>query len=152
MIRGGYEAAHLTMDIRLAPPFLSGDWALSLVKGVPWTLQLASSLGDFELNLRDLTVEGLNLRSWSGDVALTLPALGRGQMRLHLTLGNLTLRVPDGMGVKLVLSLGALADAPLDSHRFIQTAPGEWVTPNFSAFANQFTLFITLTTGDLRAL
>lgn len=148
------DGAQLILDRRSAAPLLLGDWSLSLAKGLPWTCDLRSGLGNCELNLRDLNVTTLNLRSFAGDADLTLPATGQGEMDLRLTLGSLTLRVPEGVGVKIKLSGGllALARVTLDPQRFLPTAPSEWSTPNFSAAPHQFSLSIALTTGDLRVV
>jgi predicted membrane protein len=104
------------------------------------------------LNLRDLTVTSLSLQSGVGDVDLALPAVGQGDMWLRLGLGDLTLRVPEGMAVKLKLTPGPLTQVRLDGDRFIQTSASEWVTPNFSASAQRFTLSISLTAGDLQVV
>jgi hypothetical protein len=144
--------AQLIMDHRLAFPFLTGPWTISLVKGLPWSLTLRSSAGHLHLNLRDLTVTSLDLRSLAGDVDLTLPATGQGEMNLQLGLGDLTLRVSNGMAIKLKLAPGPLAHIRLDDQRFIQTTPSEWVTPNFSASPQRFTLSVALTAGDLQVI
>ena len=79
-------------------------------------------------------------------------AAGQGEMSLRLGLGDLTLRVPEGMAVKVQLAAGPLTHARLDGNRFIQTGPSEWVTPNFSASPQRFTLSISLTAGDLQVV
>jgi len=142
----------LILDRRAASPFLIGPWTVSLVKGVLWSFNLHSNAGQFQLNLRDLTVTSLSLQSGVGDVDLTLPAVGQGDMWLRLGLGDLTLRVPEGMAVKLKLTPGPLTQARLDGDRFIQTSASEWVTPNFSASPQRFTLSISLTAGDLQVV
>src|SRR4029077_17324365 len=90
--------AQLILDHRAAMPFLVGGWTLSLVKTLPWLLTVRSQVGDCHLNLRDLSVAHLRLDSMWGDVDLTLPATGEGEMNLSLTFGDLILRVPEEMG------------------------------------------------------
>jgi hypothetical protein len=146
------SSAALILDRRAVSPFLAGPWTVSLVKGLPWSFTLHSDAGHFNLNLRDLTVTALDLQSGVGDVEVTLPALGQGEMALRLGLGDLTVRVPDGMAVKIKLAAGPLTRIRLDDQRFIQTHSSEWVTPNFSASPQQFTLSIALTAGDLQVI
>jgi hypothetical protein len=141
--------ARVELDQRFAALFLTGGWNAALVKGLPWTMSLSSWLGDFDVNLRDLTVTALRLQSALGHADVTLPALGQGELDVRLLTGNLTLRIPDGMAVKLILNTGWLARVAPDSHRFIRVGPGEWVTPNFSAAPHRYTLSIELATGDL---
>lgn len=139
-------AFHRRFSPTWAPP---QRWAIALGRGVAWSLGLASSLGDFDVDLRDLTAASVSLHSFAGDVRLVLPAAGQGTADIRLILGNLSLRVPDGLAIKLKLKTGWLSKAPLDAGRFIRTAPDEWVTPNFSAAPNRCALTVMLTTGDL---
>ena len=141
--------ARLVLDHHAATPFISGDWSADLVKNLPWSFDLRSTLGHFILNLRDLNVGGFRLRSLAGNVDLTLPAAGQGEMDLRLTFGDLTLRLPEGMAVKIRVTRGLLADIQLDEKRFIRTGENEWVTPYFSSSPNRFALTLTLVTGDL---
>ncbi len=146
------SSATLILDRRAASPFLTGPWTVALVKGLPWSFTLHSDAGHFKLNLRDLTVTALSLQSGVGDVDVTLPAVGQGEMSLRLGLGDLTVRIPDGMAVKIKLAVGPLTRVSIDLQRFIQTGPSEWVTPNFSAFPQRFTLAMSLSVGDLEVI
>ncbi|HLE29289.1 MAG TPA: hypothetical protein VI793_14275 [Anaerolineales bacterium] len=141
--------ARLILDHRLAPPFVSGEWTANLVKNLPWSFDLQATIGYFYLNLRDLNVSALSLRSLAGHVDLTLPAAGQGEMDLRLTFGDLALRVPEGMAVKIRVIPGPLATIRLDDKRFIRIADNAWVTPYFSSSPHRFSLTVTLTTGDL---
>jgi hypothetical protein len=140
----------LVMDRRAAAPLLTGVWTAALSKGLPWTLTLRASVGAFTLNLRDLTVVKLDLESAAGPVDLTLPAAGEGEMNLRLLLGDLTLRVPDGMGVKLKIEAGPLATLRLNDRRLVRLAGDEWATPDFSKASQRFTLKVNLLAGDLK--
>ena len=146
------SSATLILDRRATSPFFTGPWAVALVKGLPWSFTLHSNVGHFKLNLRDLTVTALSLQSGVGDVDVTLPAVGQGEMSLRLGLGDLTVRIPDGMAVKIRLAVGPLTRVSIDNQRFIQTGSSEWVTPNFSASPQRFTLAISLSVGDLQVL
>ncbi len=144
--------ARLVFDHRAATPFISGDWSADLAKNLPWSFDLRSTLGHFTLNLRDLNVVGFRLRSLAGDADVTLPAVGQGEMDLHLTFGDLTLHLPEGMAIKIRVTRGPLADIQLDEKRFIRTGEAEWVTPYFSSSPNRFTFTLTLVTGDLTVI
>lgn len=142
--------AKITLDHREAALFAAGAWTLSLAKNLPWTLQVQSDLGNSFLNLRDLTVAQAAFTAHLGDIDLTLPAMGVSDMTARLTLGDLTVRVPEGMALKLRFQPGGLAElAPLPAH-FIQTSPTEWLTPNFEDAPHRTTLKVELTTGVLQ--
>jgi hypothetical protein len=110
---------------------------------------LRSDLGHFRLDLRNLNVNALDLRSLFGDAEMTVPVAGRGDFRVRLTFGDLTVHVPDGVAIRVRLTAGPLASARLMDPGLIQVSAREWVTPNFSACPNRFTLTLALSTGNL---
>ena len=140
----------LVLDQRAAAPLLTGPWTAALGKGLPWTLDLRASVGALTLDLRDLTVAKLDLEALAGPVDLTLPAAGQGELRLCLYLGDLTLRVPEGVGVKLIFEAGPLAALKLNGRRWVRQGADEWVTPDFSAAPQRFTLRVKMLVGDLK--
>ncbi|MCC6189350.1 MAG: hypothetical protein IT318_09960 [Anaerolineales bacterium] len=154
--QGPRVAAHATttrvvLSPRLALPLLPGRcWSTALAKGLPWVLDLGSSLGDFDLNLRDLTISALRLRTTLGHVDLTLPAAGQGEFELRLILGDVTVRVPDEMAVRVKVATGPLGKVRADSRRFVELAPGEWASPLFAVSAERYTLRLYLGAGALR--
>jgi hypothetical protein len=148
-LRAEGSQAQLILDHRASMPFLVGGWTLSLVKTLPWSLTVRSQVGHCQLNLRDLNITDLRLASMVGDIDLTLPANGEGEMELSLTFGDLILRVPEEMGVKIRLNASRLVNLRLENQRFIQTSADEWVTPNFSLSSQHYRLSITLIGGSL---
>ena len=142
--------AHLTLDARAALPFMPGEWAASLVKGLPWSLTLHSIAGDLALDLRDLMLTRVEVRSLLGDVDLTAPVSGQGTMLLDLRLGDLTLRLPDGAALRLTVQAGPAADARIDDPRLTPVAPGEWQTAQTAPGARPWVVQVQLGAGDLR--
>jgi hypothetical protein len=140
----------LVMDHRAAAPLLTGLWTAELSKGLPWTLQLRASVGGFVLDLCDLTVAKVNLESVAGPVDLTLPAAGQGDLYLRLLLGDLTLHLPEGVGVRLKFEAGPLATLKLNSWPLVRLAADEWATPDFAAAPQRFTVRVAMLAGDLR--
>jgi len=140
----------LTLDRRAAAPLLTGPWTAALCKGLPWTLRLRASVGGFTLNLRDLAVVKLDLYSLAGPVDLTLPAAGQGEINLRLTLGDLTLRLPESVGVSLKFEAGPLASLKWNGRRLARVAANEWATPDFATAPERFTLSVNMLAGDLK--
>lgn len=150
-LRPSTSGPHTSLALRhsFIRPYSHQPWDVAVSAEMPWTFDLASGLGDWDVDLSRLTTARARLRSFAGDVRVTLPATGLNSMDVRLTLGNLIVRVPEGLALKLKLKTGWLSKAPLTPERFIRTAPNEWVTPHFSTAPHQCTLAITLTTGDL---
>jgi hypothetical protein len=140
----------LRMTPRLAVPGPTQDrWSMGLSPDLPWTLHLRSSLGNMALDLRDLPLTTLQAHSDLGHIDLTLPAHGQAEVGLRLGLGNLTLRVPEGMAVKVKISRGRLATLRPEARRFVELAPGEWATPLFAVSPARCTVTVTMWAGDL---
>jgi hypothetical protein len=150
-LEGQGEEACLRLEKRYALPGLGSPWQAALAKGLPWALDLASSGGDFDLDLRGLLIERLEARSAWGCVDLTLPAQGQPQIEARLTLGDLTLRLPDGVEARLRVH-GRLAAMHCDDHRLAEVAPGEWTTLGYATANQRCTLDLYLGGGDVRVL
>jgi hypothetical protein len=148
-VRTESKQTRLVLDQRAAPPFIAGDWTADLVKGLAWSFELQTVIGHYLLNLRDLTLGSFALRSLAGNVEMTLPATGQGELDLRLTFGDVTVRAPEGMAVKIRVWPGPLASVRLDDRLFIKTDKNEWVTPYYSSAPNRYSLTIALGTGDL---
>jgi hypothetical protein len=147
----GEAATRVLLTTRLAAPLLPGRcWSAALAKALPWTLELSSSLGDFTLDLRELSVEAVRLRTTVGHVDLTLPAAGQCDLDLRLALGDVTLRVPEETAVRIKVTAGSLATLRVESRRFVELAPGEWASPLFAVSPNRCTLALRLGAGELR--
>jgi hypothetical protein len=142
-------AADIRLDGRRTWPLQAGaSWPLALARDIPWDLNLVSSLGDFDLELRDLTIAGLRLRTTFGRVNLTLPAADVTSVDLDLTFGDLTVRVPDGMAVRLKFTPGPLSEFLHDERRFVKVGLDEWVSPLYAVAANRCSLAVRLWAGD----
>ncbi len=144
------RAVRLRMTPRLAVPLLAGrPWSIDLAPDLPWALQWQSSLGDMALDLHGLNLTTAYLRSAVGQVDLTLPAGGQADLQVRLGLGNLTVRVPETMAVKVKFNRGRLATVRPDGRRFVELAPGEWATPLFAVSPVRCTVTVYLWAGDL---
>ena len=142
--------ARLVLDRRGTAPLLPGAWKVALSAQLPWRLHLCSGTGAMSLDLSRLPVDALDLKAWAAPVELCLPATGQGEMNLRLDLGDLTLRLPDGVGLNLRLKAGPLVGVDAAGSPLAQTAPGGWSTPDFAHSPHRFVLNVHMTAGDLR--
>jgi len=142
--------ARLVLDRRVTAPLLPGAWKVALSPQLPWRLHVCSGTGAMSLDLSRVAVDGLELKAWAGPVELCLPATGQGEMNLRLVLGDLMLRLPEGVGLNLMIKAGPLVGVDADGAGLTRTAPGEWMTPGFRDSPQQLVLNVDMTAGDLR--
>ena len=147
-VRGEHTAVRLEALWGL-PTLGRGRWRAALAGDLPWHLDVSASTGNLELDLTALTPRAVRAGSTFGDVDLSLPVAGGADLELRLMFGDLTIHVPDGLGVKVVLQTGALAEVTRDERRFIQLAPREIGTPLYAVAARRCTVTVRLGTGRL---
>ena len=144
------DSVRLRLAGRTALALLNNPaWSLALAPDLPWSLLAQSSLGDLKLDLQNVTLSAAKLRSSFGHVDLTLPARGQADLEVRLGLGDLTVRVPEGMAVRITVTRGRLATLVPDARRFVELAPGEWATPLFAVSPARCTLHVHLWSGEL---
>ncbi len=144
----------LVLERRDAWPYYPGRWRVALAKSLPWSLDLASSFGDFELDLRALTLASARIRSMAGSVDLTLPAQGPAEVEVELSLGDLTVRMPDGAAVTLDVQAGPLARSRVAAPHLQRVSPGRWVTQAAASSPPEalVVLRVRLGAGDLHVV
>lgn len=125
-------------------------WLVAPARDLPWRLDLRSSTGNLDLNLRELAPTAVRVRSTWGDVTLTLPAAGGTDVDIGLVLGDLTIQVPEGVGVKVLLQAGVLADVAFDERRFTRLGPNEIGTPLYAVAAQRCLVAVSMVTGHLQ--
>jgi hypothetical protein len=147
---GGGKQARVELTRRQAQPWLPGRrWSAALTTGLPWTLDVKSWTGNLDLDLTEVRLEALRLRSTFGDVVLSLPANGQSSVDVRLLAGNLKLRVPDKLAVRVKVRRGPLATVSPDERRLVQLAPGEWASPLYAVSADRCSVTIDAWGGDL---
>ncbi|MCU0498628.1 MAG: hypothetical protein MUF87_14855 [Anaerolineae bacterium] len=149
------------------------NWTLNLNQYVPIDLQVSSGTGAAFLNLADVNLSHLDIRSGTGALNLVLPALesaypvvinaGTGaveialepQITLNLTInagtGDTTINLPPNAEVQLTATIGTGA---IELPSGLQRTGGDpitgiWQTANFANVAQPITIAFTGGTGRL---
>jgi len=82
------------------------NWQLSLSPAVPIDLAVRAGVGRSELDLRALTLLGLDFAGGVGEAIFQLPARGGYQGSLDLGVGATTVDIPAGLEAQLVVRAG----------------------------------------------
>ncbi len=88
-------------------------WDLGLTPGASLDLAAVLAVGEAELDLSGLALSVLQVEMGLGRIELTLPAEGQFEGRLESALGQIVIRVPQGMALEIVGDLGLVVrDVP----------------------------------------
>lgn len=107
-------------DLVMVPPFFSRsqlDWDISFNPSVPTALDFNLGANKSDLDLRDLTITDIKLKSGASDTTVTLPAKGRLKADFEVGAASLVLIVPDGVSIRARAAIGA-GDFHVDRNRF----------------------------------
>jgi len=112
-------------------------WDLRLNPATPMRLTIATDVGNSLIDLAQLHLTDLDLKSGVGNTTLTLPRQGHVQARVSGDVGNVTIRIPDGVAVRIESSAG-LGDISVSGDERRQ---GDvYVSPDFDTAANRIDL------------
>jgi hypothetical protein len=106
------------------------DWDVALNAAIPTSLDMNLGANKSTLDLQDLKITGLRLKSGASDSTVTLPATGRLNADFEIGAASLTLIVPEGVAIRVHASIG-VGDLNMDRARFPQNT-----SPNFDTAAN----------------
>lgn len=102
------------------PPFgfrNQRDWDVSFNAAVPVRLDMNLGANKSAIDLSELNVTDIKLKSGASETTVTLPAHGRLDADFEVGAASLTLIVPDGVSVRARASIGA-GDFSMDRSRF----------------------------------
>ena len=126
-----------------------GRLNVALPPGLPLELTLRNADGAAVLNLLGLEVTRLNINIAAGDLLLSLPDTALEQPGdVVVTRGNVTLFVPDDLGLHLFVNGPVPQFAAADY--LLDPSDGSYLSRNFDDFQTQMTLNLTVSSGSIR--
>lgn len=127
------EGSRLHVKLRPATDFIGFgpqaplDWDVALNAAIPTSLDMNLGANKSTLDLQDLKITGLRLKSGASESIVTLPAAGRLNADFEIGAASLTLIVPDGVALRVRASIGA-GDLKVDRARFPQDTSSDFET------------------------
>lgn len=134
--KSSLEGDTLNVDLRPAndsfvfPDFLSRaqlDWDVSLNSSVPTSLDMNLGANKSEIDLKDLAITDIKLKTGASDTVLTLPAHGRLKLDCEIGAASLTVIVPEGVSIRAKGAIGA-GDFHVDKSRFPNNESSDFAT------------------------
>ncbi len=143
----------LRQDTRYGLPWLErgSNWAVGLTAEVPLDLRVDAGANKSVLDLRDLRVRGLELRTGASDIRVLLPrAAGMTTVRAESGAASLTFEVPSGVAARIRTRM-AIGSTQIDQARFPSTAGG-YESPDFATAANRVEIDLQGGVGSVRVV
>ena len=117
-------------------------WEIRLRPGIPIELSVTTD-GLIDLDLQYLRIESADVSAGREACEIVVPEAGR--MTLHLSGRDVTVRVPDGVGVRIV----GTASGDLTTFQDYVEVDGGLQSPDYDASAAKVDLHVRLGVGDL---
>jgi len=139
---------HLDVTLRMPPqdwgPWIwpggwgrvSLDWDLVLNPGVPLSLVVETGASDTRLDLSQLRVTDLSIKTGASSTSLTLPAqAGQTRVRIESGAASVKVRVPEGVAARIRGRIG-VGTLNVDAGRFAPRG-NEYQSADFDSAANR---------------
>lgn len=81
-------------------------WDLQVARDLPIELKIDTGVGESTLDLRDVTLTGLDLNAGVGEVFLVLPETGGFEAKVDAGVGEITVRIPRELEVLMEVETG----------------------------------------------
>jgi len=124
------------------------DWTFGLNAEIPLSLEFETGAGEARLNLSDLHVTDLRLKTGASATDLTLPAHVRHtQVKIDAGAASVTVRVPIGVAAR-IRATGGLMSVNVDRNRFPREG-NVYRSPDYETATNRVDVEIEAGVGSI---
>jgi hypothetical protein len=123
------------------------NWDMRLTQALPIALDLRTGAGEYHLDLSDVQVDDLQLKTGASSTHLTLPAnAGHTRVRYEGGAASLSIRVPDG--VAACIRVDGLSDTHVDTNRFPRSGHA-YQSSDYDTARNKIDISIDIGVGSV---
>lgn len=124
-------------------------WTLGLRPDVPLELELETGAGETSLELDDLQVRKLRIKTGASSTTARLPAhAGQTAVSVEAGVASVELHVPDGVAAQ-IRSRGGLTEVQVDQQRFPRSGD-RYESPDFASAPNRVEIDIQAGVGSIK--
>jgi len=116
--------AHLIFQREKTPWYNQADWELGLSTELPWQVLVGASLGQVEMDLRDVIVQEVRAATGIGDIRCVAPGEAFQPLHLTSTLGSIFVEAPDDTPVTIRVNPGRFSQLHVNEQRYEEVSPG----------------------------
>ena len=132
-------------------PGQSLDWVFNLSRDIPLILELETGASENRLDLTDLRVSELSLKSGASSTNLTLPAnAGRTRVNIEAGAASVKISVPGGVAAR-IRSKSGLSSINVNQQRFGKSGD-LYQSPDYDSAANQADIEVQMGVGSVEVL
>jgi len=126
------------------------DWSFGLAREVPLSLEFETGAGEAQIDLSELRVSELRLKSGASSSTIDLPS-SAGFTRVSVEAGaaSVHIRVPSGVSAR-IRSQGGLASTEVDTSRFPSTGANTYQSPDYDTAANKVDIEAQMGVGAVK--
>ena len=149
--RDGAQSIELTQDTSFGIPWLDrrSDWAVGLSGEVPLDLRIDTGAARARIDLSELVVRNLELRTGASETRIRLPrGAGATSVRAETGAASLVIEVPTGVGAR-IRSRMALGSTDVDQARFPRDASG-YASADYATALNRADIDVQGGVGSVR--
>jgi hypothetical protein len=147
----GPGRVELEADVTRVWPWM-GDtlhWRVGLAPDLPLALRLEGGASRSILELADLQVTSLVVKTGASDTRIVLPAaVAECDVRIEAGAAQVSIEVPAGIAARIRSQMG-LGSTSVDDRRFPRTADG-WASPDYDGAAHRAEIHIQGGVGSVR--
>ena len=147
----GQNQVELAQDTTYGVPWLDrrSDWDVGLTAAVPLDLRVEAGACRVMLDLRDLRVRTLKIKTGASEARVVLPqAAGATTVRAETGAASLTMEVPRGVAARIQGRM-ALGTTQVDQALFPRTVAG-YESPDYATAANRVDIDVQGGVGSVR--
>jgi hypothetical protein len=116
-------------------------WNVALTREIPLQLELETGASEIRMNLQELRVTELTVKTGASSSVITLPAnAGLTRVNVHSGAASTEIYVPQGVAGRIRVQSG-LAGINIDQNRFPATGGG-YETPGYDSAANKAEIYV----------
>ncbi len=124
------------------------DWKVKLNTSTRLEIELNSGASDMQVNLEDLLVSRVAVKTGASSTRLTLPkSAGLTSVRVEAGAASVSIRVPEGVSAR-IRARGGLSSTSVDRSRFPRTGP-DYCSADFDTAVNKADISIDTGVGSV---
>jgi hypothetical protein len=129
-------------------PWTSLDWDFALNGSIPLELDIQTGASETKLDLTDLLVTDLSVKTGASSTVVTLPTkAGYTGVRIEAGAASIVLRVPENVAARIRVG-GALSGVQVDRDRFPRQG-GMYQSPDYETAENKAEIHVETGVGSI---